>query len=36
MIAMPMPASPQNSSSTATGSVRPVGSAIALIMKSKP
>ena len=26
MIAMPMPASPQNSSSTATGRVSPVGS----------
>ena len=36
MIAMPMPASPQNSSSTATGSVRPVGSTIALIRKSTP
>ena len=36
MIAMPMPASPQNSSSTATGSVRPVGSAIALSRKSTP
>ena len=32
----PMPASPQNSSSMATGSVRPVGSPIsALAMKSK-
>ena len=36
MIAMPMPASPQNSSSMATGSVSPVGSAIALIRNSKP
>ena len=35
-IARPMPASPQNSSSMATGSVRPVGSPIALSMKSKP
>ena len=34
MIAMPMPASPQNSSSTATGSVRPVGSEMAFIRKS--
>ena len=34
MIAMPMPASPQNSSSMATGRVSPVGSPIALIMKS--
>ena len=33
---MPMPASPQNSSSTATGSVSPVGSPIAFIMKSTP
>ena len=36
MIAMPMPASPQNSSSTATGNVRPVASPIALSMKSNP
>ena len=36
MIAMPMPASPQNSSSMATGSVSPVGSPIALIRKSQP
>ena len=36
MIAMPMPASPQNSSSTATGSVSPVGSPIALSRKSTP
>ena len=36
MIAMPIPASPQNSSSTATGSVRPVGSNMALAMKSMP
>ncbi len=36
MIAMPMPASPQNSSSTATGRVSPVGSPIAFMMKSSP
>ena len=36
MIAMPMPASPQNTSSTATGNVRPVASPIALSMKSNP
>ena len=36
MIAMPMPASPQNSSSTATGNVSPVGSPIALSRKSTP
>ena len=36
MIAMPMPASPQNSSSTATGRVSPVGSPIAFIRKSTP
>ena len=35
-MARPMPASPQNSSSIATGSVSPVGSAKALAMKSKP
>ena len=34
MIAMPMPASPQNSSSTATGRVSPVLSPIAFIRKS--
>ena len=36
MIAMPMPASPQKISSTATGRVSPVGSAIAFMMKSMP
>ena len=36
MIAMPMPASPQKISSTATGNVSPVGSAIAFMMKSMP
>ena len=37
MMARPMPASPQNSSSMATGMVRPVGSPImALAMKSMP
>lgn len=36
MIAMPMPASPQKSSSIATGSVRPVESLKAFIMNSQP
>ena len=35
-MAMPMPASPQNSSSTATGRVRPVVSLMALNMNSQP
>ena len=35
-MARPMPASPQNSSSSATGSVSPVGSPMALAMKSNP
>ena len=35
-MARPMPASPQNSSSSATGRVSPVESTMALAMKSKP
>jgi len=36
MIAMPMPASPQKISSMATGSVSPLASLIAFMMKSRP
>ena len=36
MIAMPMPASPQNSSSLTIGSVRPAGSAKNCAIPSKP
>ena len=36
MMAMPMPASPQKISSTATGMVSPLASLMAFIMKSSP